>query len=68
MNVLVISTQSKKTFESVKEYAKKLDAEVSVLSKSDIEEIEDARMLKRIKAGAESGMASRARVLKKLRG
>lgn len=66
MESLIISGRNRKKLQPVIELAKKLGADVEILSKADLEEIEDARTLKRIELGRKSGLANKDTVLQKL--
>jgi len=66
MSTLPISRLSKNTRVIAKALAEELKPDVSELTKSEVEENEDVRLLKRIIAGAKSGVVPRETVFKKL--
>ncbi|MCX6272030.1 MAG: hypothetical protein NTU44_12575 [Bacteroidetes bacterium] len=66
METLIISGENRKKLLPVLELAKKLGVDVKVLKKTDLEDIEEARTLKRIELGRKTGIANKDAVLKKL--
>lgn len=66
MDSIIISSSDRQKLKPVIDLARKSGMSIKVLSKQNIQDFEDARILNRIDLGRKSGLADRSKVLKKL--
>jgi hypothetical protein len=66
MSAVILNTTSKANMGLIVRLARKLDIDVMSISPEEMEEIEDAKLLRRMEAARAEGFADSEEVLKKL--
>lgn len=66
MSTVILNADSRMNMKLIVELAKKLNIDVCSISKTEMEEIEDLKLLHKMVAAREEGLADRTETLKKL--